>query len=84
MMARCPKAASSERTARRLSKDLETATSLMDIIISKVATSKVQYRTEGTKKPSSAIVSDRLSKAQAEDASTACAGKLIIFMKEQH
>jgi hypothetical protein len=42
-----------------------------------VATSKIHYRTEGTKKPSSAIVSDRLSKAQVEAALTACAGKPV-------
>ena len=80
MVLRCPNTASSERTARRLSKDLETATSLIDIFISKVATSKMHYRTEGTKKPSSAIVSDRLSKAQVEAALAACAGKTITLL----
>jgi hypothetical protein len=77
LVLRCPNTASSERTARRLSKDLETATSLINKYISKVATSKIYYRTEGTKKPSSAIVSDRLSKAEVEAALTACAGKPV-------
>jgi hypothetical protein len=39
--------------------------------------SLLQYRPEGSSKPSSAIVSNRLSKAQVEAALTACAGKPV-------
>lgn len=77
MMVRCNKANLTEPTAKRRISDIKEITSLIGYLIRDVST-LLQYRPEGSSKPSTAIVSDRLSKAQVEDALTACAGKPVI------
>lgn len=67
---RCPKAALTEPTAKSRIADIKRITCLIDTLIREVS-SLLQYRPEGSSKPSSAIVNDRLSKAQVEAALTA-------------
>jgi hypothetical protein len=76
MVLRCPNTATSNAKARNMADSIKVLRFLIDNLI-KESSTLLQYRPEGSSKPSSAIVSDRLSKAQVEAALTACAGKPV-------
>ena len=78
MMVRCPIAATSIGKARDMSDSIKVLRYLIDILIRESST-LLQYRPEGSSKPSSAIVSDRLSKAEVESVLTSCANKSILI-----
>lgn len=79
MVLRCPNTATSNAKARNMADSIKVLRFLIDILIRESST-LVHYRPEGSSKPSSAIVSDRLSKAQVEAALTACAGKPVTLV----
>ena len=76
MVLRCPKANLTEPTAKRRISDIKRITSLIDILIREVST-LLQYRPEGSSKPSTALVSARLSEAQAAAILAICTGKNV-------
>lgn len=76
MVLRCPKVATSISKARDMADSIKVLRLLITIITRQDST-LLQYRPKGSSKPSSAIVNDRLSKAQVEVALTACAGKPV-------
>jgi hypothetical protein len=60
LMKRCPINATSERTAKRLIKDLKEANPLISIYIREVALCSVEYRITNTGKYSKALVSEEI------------------------
>ena len=72
MMLRCPITATSNAKARDMVGSIKVLRSLINTLI-KESSTLLQYRPEGSSKPSSAIVSNGLSQEQVEAALTACA-----------
>jgi hypothetical protein len=75
LLLRCPSTAITTTAAKRRIADIKRITLLIDILIREVS-QLVSYRPEGSSKPSSAIVSTRLSHSEVTEILSRIAGKL--------